>query len=113
MIESSGNRKLFQGISYQEIWGSTLVKLDGSLVKKKIVISWRVHDFLHRSTLWYVDWNSKQCQILLQPCNVTGPFYPYPRQSSKPRKIDEKWQNLKPKTTYTIRKLSKNDIEDF
>ena len=89
---------------------SELVK---TKVLDKLFILWRARDFLHRSTLWYVDWNSKQCQILSQPCDVTVPFSPFPWQSSKPPKIDAKWQYLKTKTTYTIRKLSKNYIEDF
>ena len=29
--------------------------------------------------LRYVDWNSKQCQILSQPCDVTWPFFPFPQ----------------------------------
>ena len=56
------------------------------LLRKKLFILWRVRDFLDRSTLWYIDWNSKQCQILSQPCDVTGPFFPFPRQSSKPKR---------------------------
>ena len=28
-------------------------------------------------------------------------------------KFDERSKSLKPKTTYTIQKLSKNDVEDF
>ena len=67
-------------------------KLAKLQVSEKLYILWRVRDFLHRSTLCYIDWNSKQCQILSQPCDFTGPFSPFPRQSSKPRKIDEKWK---------------------
>ena len=80
----------------KRLWSSLInSELVKTKISDKLFILWRVRDFLHRSTLWYVDWNSKQCQILSQLCDVTGPSSPFPWRSSQPRKFDEKMTKFK------------------
>ena len=100
-----------QSRSIEIVWiYSELVK---TKVSDKIVHFVKSLWFFAQRYSMYIDWNLKQCQILSLPYDVTGPFFLFPKQSCKPQKIDEKWQNLQHTTTYVFPKLLKNDIKDF